>query len=112
MNLYGSTEQEKAICDMWDEECQKVLKKKNHQNHFLIVLKKILLDFWTSEFMKYDFESPLKAKKRDEYCEEVLIPRFKRISAMLARNDNLYLNGHIFSYVDVKLFCVLEAINR
>ncbi len=52
----------------------------------------------------------MKMEKLKKHFIAQLIPDLKTLCQALARNDTPFLVGNTLSFVDIKLFAVLEAI--
>jgi glutathione S-transferase len=94
--LYGNNEEERSLCDMWEEQCDLILK-----------------NFWQAEFMKNNIYSDFKLNEmKHKYFYESLSLELKNISNLMSLNNNYYLVGEKLTFVDIKLFSVLDAINK
>jgi glutathione S-transferase len=63
--------------------------------------------------LKNDFiTNKLGLTKTETSANFVLVPDLKTLCMTLARNDTAFLVGNKLTYVDIKLFATLEAIDK
>lgn len=95
-DLYGKDERERIYCEMWEEQCEMVLQ-----------------DFWNASFMTQNNLSAFREQElRISYFDQTLVPQLKAICRMMLENEHAFLTGPKLTYVDIKLYSLLDALER
>jgi len=95
-DLYGKDERERIYCEMWEEQCEMVLQ-----------------DFWNASFMTQNNLSAFREQElRISYFDQTLVPQLKAICRMMLENEHAFLIGPKLTYVDIKLYSLLDALER
>jgi glutathione S-transferase len=95
LNLYGSTFEEAALCDMWMAQCEEVQQS-----------------LWNAEFMQKDLPEHTSKQMKEQYLSKTLAPQLQLMSNVMAKNQTMFLVGKKLTFVDIVLFSLLDCIDR